>query len=331
MVMKRYLKIFLWLFILIFLSSAYFIFTTPKLEPRVYGVTFAPQAAEIFGLDWQDVYVAVLDDLGVRDVRISAYWSEIEAERDSYDFSRLDFQVSEAEKRDAKVILVLGRKVPRWPECHIPEWAKGFDIASQDKALYKYMEQVVTRYKDSSAVVMWQVENEPFLPFGICPDFGASSVDGGIELVRRLDDRPILITDSGELSIWVRAADRGDIFGTTMYRTVWNKVVGQFTYPLPPSFFRLKRGITELFVGVKPMIVVELQGEPWLAKPIHQSSIEEHYTVMSPEIFEETLEYAEASGFDIFYLWGVEWWYWLKQEGQPEIWDIAKGKIYEVR
>ena len=28
-------------------------------------------------------------------------------------------------KRDAKIILAIGRKLPRWPECHVPAWLEG--------------------------------------------------------------------------------------------------------------------------------------------------------------------------------------------------------------
>ena len=303
----------------------------PRKTPRLYGVTFVPQAAEALGLDWKEVYRALFDDLGVRNVRISAYWDEIEKEKDSFDYSRLDFQVEEAQRHGARIIFVIGRKVPRWPECHIPEWAKDFTLEEQDNGLFDYMGKVILRYKNFPAIIIWQVENEPFLPFGECPDFGAKSVDAGIALVRSLDGgRPILVTDSGELSIWIRAARRGDIFGTTMYRTVWNKVVGELTYPLPPSFFRFKRAITELVVGQKQMIVIELQGEPWLSRPLQETTIEEHYMVVNPEKFRGILEYAEASGFDTFYLWGVEWWYWLRANGHPEIWEIFKEKLKAV-
>jgi len=136
-----------------------------------------------------------------------------------------------------------------------------------------------------------------------------------------------LVTDSGELSIWIRAARRGDIFGTTMYRTVWNRVVGELTYPLPPSFFRFKRAITELVVGQKPMIVIELQGEPWGPKLIYETPLDEQLKTMNPEKFKDILEYIKGTGFDTFYLWGVEWWYYLRQNGHPEYWEKVKNLI----
>ena len=33
----------------------------------------------------------------------------------------------------------------------------------------------------------------------------------------------------------------------------------------------------------------------------------------------------KKTGLDTFYLWGVEWWYWMKTaQNQPAIWTEAK-------
>lgn len=302
----------------------------PLQTPEIYGVTFAPHVADIFGLDPRVVYAALLDDLKIRHIRVGAYWNRIERMRGEFNFTDLDWQVAEAEKRGAELIIVVGRKVPRWPECHIPTWVSSLSESEQDGALLNYVTRVVERYKSSPSVRLWQVENEPFLPFGECPKFSTASIDQEIALVRSLDVRPVLVTDSGELSIWVRAAKRGDVFGTTLYRRVQNKYFGAIEYPLSPTFFRLKRALTELFVGKKSMMVIELQGEPWLSKPVEAASIEEQYTSMDPAYFRYVLDYASQTGFDTFYLWGVEWWYWLKVHDHPEIWDIMKTKIQSV-
>ncbi len=301
----------------------------PVLEPQTYGITFSGMyAAKFSGVDRRAAYIAILDDLGARHLRLPAYWSEIEPERGTYDFSDLDWQIAEAEKRGAAIILAVGRKLPRWPECHIPAWAREYNAKAQDDAAIDYIERTVERYRGRPAIAAWQVENEPFLPFGECPDFDAAYVDRAIAAVRAADARPILVTDSGELSVWIPAARRGDWFGTTMYRTVWNDYVGTFTYPLPPAFFRVKRAVTELAVGKKPMIVIELQGESWQKKQTYEVGVPEQYVSMNPDKFKDTLVYASRSGFDVFYLWGVEWWWWLKEkEGRPEMWNIAKEAI----
>ena len=320
-------------FVIFFLFSFVFLLgKSPVKPPREFGATFSAMYAERFGFDWQKAYLAVLDDLGVKKIRLPAYWSEIEKNQGNFDCSRLDWQVEKATERNVEVILALGRKLPRWPECHEPDWVKNQNPDLKNKKLLDYIEVVVNHYKNSPAIKIWQVENEPFLKFGECPDFSKEFLDREIALVRSLDPppggRPLMITDSGELSVWVPAARRSDIFGSTLYRVVWNQALGSFKYPLLPSFFRFKKSLTEIFVGPKPMVIIELQGESWARQMTYEIGVGEQYISMNPEIFRQVLAYASQSGFDTFYFWGVEWWYWLKEiEGKPEMWDIAKEAI----
>ncbi|MDO8600123.1 MAG: beta-galactosidase [bacterium] len=298
----------------------------PLPEAVTYGVTFSYLYAEkTLGLDWKKVYVAMLDDLKIRKLRIPAYWSEIEKEEGKYDFANLDWQIREAEKRGASIILVIGRKVPRWPECHEPAWVLERPRGEQDQKLFQYIRTIMGRYKDNPDVSMWQVENEPYLPFGECPLFLPGVFEKEIALVKSLDSRPVLLTDSGELSIWAQTYRRADVFGTTMYRTIWNTWTGTFTYPLPPGYFRMKRRIMEKLYGIKPMIVVELQAEPWAPTMPQETTLEEQYKSMDVNRFRKNVSYARNTAFDTFYFWGVEWWYWLgEKHGNWEIWNEAK-------
>ncbi|MEK7576519.1 MAG: cellulase family glycosylhydrolase [Patescibacteria group bacterium] len=299
----------------------------PIVSSNVWGITFAPQYMEEFGIPWKEAYNAMLSELDVRHIRIPIYWSRVEPKEGQFVFDDYDYQLQKAEEVGARVVLGVGRKLPRWPECHEATWATDLEVEKKKKLILKYIEQVVNRYKDSQVLDAWQVENEPFLPFGGCSLYDAKFLDEEIALVRSLDSRhPVLVTDSGELSIWVSAARRGDIFGTTMYRTIYSKYVGSFTYPLFPSFFRFKRALTELVVGKKPMIVIELQAEPWAPGYIPHMTKEDQYKYFSPTTFQGIIQYAKRTGFDTYYLWGAEWWYWLKvHENDPEIWNIAKA------
>jgi len=286
-----------------------------------WGVTFEKDFAKKMGLDWQAAYLAVLDDLAIKKIRLAARWSEVEPVQGNFNFADLDWQLKEAESRNVEVILAVGYKLPRWPECHQPAWVK-----DREPALLDYLEKTIERYKNNQAIFAWQVENEPFLPFGECPALDVNLLDKEIALVRKLDDRPIMLTDSGELSLWIRAAKRADIFGTTMYRWVWNERLGSYKYPLPPAFFRIKERLTRLFVGSKkPFVVIELQGEPWAHKQIYETPIDDQLKLMNFSEFVSTIDYAKKTGFSEYYLWGVEWWYFLKQNKHPEYWDYVKN------
>jgi len=294
-----------------------------------YGVTFSPRFIRDMGLNWQDAYLAMLDDLDVKKLRLSAYWDEIEYKNNIYYFNDLDWQVEEASKRNVEIILAVGSRLPRWPECHFPGWAEELPKTERDENVFNFIYQIVERYRENQNIIAWQVENEPFLAhFGECPKLDKEFLDKEIELVRSLDDRPIVLTDSGELSLWVPAAKRADIFGTTLYRDVYSEFLGRYIhYPIPPGFFRLKQNLTEFFSGSKPdkIILIELQAEPWGPKPYYNLTKQERERTMNLEKFREILEYSRQGGFKEFYLWGVEWWYWEREiNNNNELWEEAK-------
>ena len=189
------------------------------------------------------------------------------------------------------------------------------------------MRAVVERYKNEASVTHWQIENEPFLPFGICPELNMEFFDREVALARSLDSsRPLVISESGEFSTWLGAARRADVVGSTLYRVVWWKSTGYFRYPIPDWFYWKKTVLVKwLNPGVDDIIIIELQGEPWAHLQIYENTIEEMMKSMPPEQFVENLRFARASRFGTQYVWGAEWWYWMKEKpSQPFYWDTAK-------
>lgn len=294
-------------------------------EEITYGMSFNTLYARELGLDWRETYDAIIDDLGVRHLRLAAHWPMVEPRPNIYDFTELDYQIQKAEEAGATVILAVGRRLPRWPECHVPEWAQNLTSQERQAEQLRMVEHVVNRYKNSPAVVMWQVENEPFLEvfaFEHCGQLDVDFLDTEIALVRSIDGtRPILVTDSGNLGTWRGAYSRGDVFGTSVYVHFWNPELGQFRTILPPAAYRFKDNLMALFYGRKPSLLIELSAEPWLLEPIIEVPIEVQFSRMNLEKFEDILEYAEDTRFDQQYLWGAEWWYWLKLQGRPEMWN----------
>jgi len=293
-----------------------------------YGVTFSKQQAIGLGLDWRKVYLETFNDLGVRKIRLSAYWNEIEAQADEYQWGDTDWQIQTASGYDADIILAVGERLPRWPECHFPSWTSGVDEQTKEAKLFDYIKATVLRYKNNSHIIAWQVENEPFLPnFGECPPLNTDTLDREIALVRSLDTRPVVITDSGELSIWIQAASRADIFGTSIYRDTYSKRLGQYIhYPITPDFFRIKKNLVALFAKPAKWIVIELQAEPWGRTPFQDLSKKERDRTMDEQKFKDMIEFARQTGFREFYLWGVEWWYWEKTvQNDPALWADARA------
>jgi len=321
-------KIFLAILFLVLIFWVYFfVGNPPQPEKYIFGVDFHQEHSQLLGLDWKENYLALLDDLKVRNFKIAGQWDLIEKEKDKYDFSDLDWQIEEVEKRGGSIILIIGMKTGRWPECHIPNWAKGLPKEDLEKEILEILKEIVLRYQNSKTVLMWQVENEPLFPFGECPFADKKFLAKEIKLVKELDSlkRPIIISDSGEGSFWLNAGYLGDIVGTTMYKKVWvSQLKFYLNYPFPPIFYWRKARIIDLLFKKKVM-VIELQAEPWGPKLLYDIPLAEQEKTMNLERFKSNIEFAKKTGFDTIYLWGGEWWFWLKEKQErPEIWEEAR-------
>ena len=315
------------LIILLIIIGFFFLGKPPQAKEMTWGVNFSQKHAELLGLDWKSTYSALIDDLGAKNIKLATYWDLIEPEKEKYNFEDLNWQIKQAEEKGVKLLLVIGMKTPRWPECHIPEWAKSLSKEEQQESILKMIEELVLNFKDSSAIEMWQIENEPFFPFGDCPWVDKDFLKKEIALVKTLDNqhRLVVISDSGEGSFWFASAKLGDVVGTTMYKKVWVQQLGvYFTYPFPPNFYWRKSQIIKTLFD-KKVICVELQAEPWGPKLIYDISLSEQQKSMTLQQFQKNIKFAKETGFDTFYLWGGEWWYWMKEkQNQPEIWEEAK-------
>ncbi|HNU96811.1 MAG TPA: beta-galactosidase [Candidatus Portnoybacteria bacterium] len=332
--MKRFFKKILLFVILIIVGLGLYLFTgrAKPAENIKWGVTFSKGYASDFESDWRKMFLAILDDLKVKNFRLIAYWNEIEKQKGEYDFSELDWQINEVSKGGGEIILAIGKRLPRWPECHIPEWAQNLSKEEQEESIVAYIKETVNRYKNNSNIKIWQIENEPFLrTFGICPKLDKEFLDKEITLVKYLDAssleagqaRPIMITESGEFSTWIGGARRADIVGTSIYRTIYGKL-GYVTYPIPSVFYRKKTNLIKSLFNVGRIIGIEIQAEPWGKNPVKQMDKKESDISMSFEKFNQVIKYAQNTGFNEMYLWGVEWWYWMKQKGDDSYWNRAK-------
>ncbi len=293
------------IFVLLFRAvNSYYEFLTLK-QPPIYGVTFTPRYAKYLGLDPKVTYQQLLE-MGVRRVRLSAYWNE--------DPQEIDYYIQEAQKHQASVILGIGYKLPRWPECFGPS-------SFTEAELEKHLGEIIGRYEDNPTIVAWQVENEFGFPFGECPvkrtqeDFLAE-----ITFVRDHSRKHIVLTDTGEYGAWRFAMQHSDIFGTTLYREAHYPLLGRIYYPLQPWYYRLKSELLRRFVAPDNLktIIIELQAESWLANGAVDTPLEEQIALMPPEQILKNAEYARLTGADEIYLWGAEWWYYLAAHGHPE-------------
>ena len=326
-----YLTISLFIIVILALFYATLWLFSFKKYPVEYGISFNKSHAESLGLDWQETYLAMLNDLKPKYIRISANWDEIEKNKNEFDTEYVDWMMFEAGKRNVAVVLVVGQKSPRWPECHVPDWTKDLSESEYKKELLNYVDYVVQRYRNHPTLDIWQVENEAFIKFqfGECQRFDKSVVKDEIDLVHELDkNHKVMITDSGELSTWHEATKAGDIFGTTVYRVVMTPGGIYWKYDwLPAGFYKLKYKFW--FPGDKPFMASELQAEPWFTGDGAQNtSIAEQEKSMNPKRLKKHFDFVEHMGVSRAYLWGVEWWYWMKEaKGIDDYWNLVREKI----
>ncbi len=327
--MKKTAKYFFILLIVVALSAVIYFFMgkASKQDKIIWGVSFSAKQAENLGLDARETYSSLINELGVKRIKISVHWDLIEPKSRVYDFQDLDWEMEQAKDKGVKIILAIGMKTPRWPECHIPEWAKNFNSGERNKEILEMIKTVVLRYGSYGNLYAWQVENEPFFSFGQCPKIDTSFLKEEIDLVKSLDSghKPVIITDTGEQSFWLKSARFGDILGATIYRKLWSNDLNMYiTYPYPPVFYWRKAQIAK-YLFKKDVIGIELQAEPWARESLKDLTKEEQEKTMNLAQFIDNVEFAKETGFKEFYFWGSEWWYWLKtKKNDSRIWDEAK-------
>ncbi len=306
-------------------------------QPLVLGASFIPDYAKSFGLDPKQTLTAMLQPdsqggLGLKQVRLVSYWSDIEPSPNHYDFSMLDWEFAQANKYGARVSLSIGLRQPRWPECHPPTWldVQGNNENSWEPQLFQFMKTVVNRYKANPALHDYELENEFFMKvFGTCTDFSRQRLIDELHLVKAIDpSHPVIISRSDN---WVGipiGQPTPDEFAISVYKRVWDATFTHryFEYPLPPWFYAALAGSEELVSG-KDMIIHELQAEPWTpgGKLITQISVNEMYKSMNPKRLAARIKYGEDTGMRTIDLWGAEWWYYMKvKQHDPAVWDTVQ-------
>lgn len=326
--MKKVIKSLLIFIAFLILIGGFFYFRyKPKGGPE-WGLTFSYQEATGLGFDPKFMYADILADLKPKNLRLMTYWKDAEKTPGDYDFSMVDWQLELAQKNNIDVLLVLGRKQPRWPECSEPDWVKKLAPADQDAALLAFLKNSVEHFKSFPAISHWQVENEPFFDYGpLCPVSSKELFTKEVNLVRQLDGRPIVVTDSGERGWWFPAAGSGgDILGATVYRVSYDtKFGGYYKYPIPGIFYRVKAGILETFTQISDVWDVELQMEPWFTKGAFNMPLDMQKSLMNAKVFAGNIEYAKDTDLSRHYLWGVEWWYWMAlKQNDWGMWTAGK-------
>lgn len=290
------------------------------------GASLSIKQCRNFGLDHQKVLTSAIKELGITRFRLMSYWNEIEKSPGTYDYSYLDAQFKIITKHQGTVTLCLGARQPRWPESHWPDWTKTMTKQARNQALYSFIVQTVERYRQQSCLVSWQLENEALLKnFGEAGDFDRKRLRHEFALVKELDSsRPVIMTTSTSWGIPLRRPIP-DIVGFSFYRITFDK--GAYRKSIyQPWIFKLRACLIRV-LWRKPSFIHELQAEPWGPKNIWEMPESEQDKSMSTEILRSNVISARSTNLCPIDLWGLEWWYWRKQQGDTSKWRTIKKII----
>jgi len=309
--------------------------------PLEIGINFSHRYAKELGLQWDDAFDELVEHLKINRIRIPTYWDEIESIQGRFDWSILDQLLVKAETKAVKVLLTIGHRSPRYPECYCPAWANFLAEADFNTCLLQYLSAVISHAKQFSCIEAWQVENEPLATrWGVGCRNIVQLLSAEIDVVKQEDpDRKVVLTYPN--LPWVLSQHRqimrfSDIAGVDVYDKVWFEYRGCSRYlellkggvfaPLSLSYQRFLAEQQQ-----KDLWVTELQAEPW--GPAHNVSLgqEESRKSMSPIQLETNIKYVQDAGITRVYLWGAEWWLFQRDiYGDRSMWDTACCQLMSV-
>lgn len=300
------------------------------IDPKKFGVSFSVKQCRNFGIDPQEALSWLIKQAGFRRFRLMSYWNEHEKQPQTYNFTELDRQVQLAADNGCLVTLCLGARQPRWPENHWPDWAWELSKKQRTEALLRFIETVVTRYKDNAALISYQLENEALLKsFGRRPEVDRQRLRQEYQLVKKLDpSRPVIMTTSTSWGIPVRKPIP-DIVGFSYYQVVYSKGAYHTAFHTP-WLHRGRKRLIKLFKR-RDVFIHELQLEPWGPTAIWKMPIKEQDKSMGVRQIKHNVALARKVKAYPVDLWGGEWWYWrLKRLQDPTIWVAVQQSLTQT-
>lgn len=110
------------------------------------------------------------------------------------------------------------------------------------------------------------------------------------------------------------------------YRQFVKEFLGRSFYSKPRTSDQyLKQIISN---SSKPVIITELQAEPW--EKDEKAYFSEETESMSPKILESNVKRAQKLGVKEILLWGFEYWYWRRAKGDNSYFATVKNYLNVV-
>lgn len=329
-------------------------------EPRggtLLGISFRPVQVEAFGLEARAT-LATLLGYPFQQIRLGAYWSRIEPRAGEFDTSELDWQMDATERAGKQVILAVGAVktfgypeffVPRhWLQQPLPEGSlvRPATHASLLSGATEFITRIVTRYRERSSIVAWQLEHEAVDPLGVEHTWRLADqfVERELDALRIADPtRPVMMSGflptstAVRLSQWWRTRDQGDSLAVAARLA---DIVGIDYYPrhaltslgplklylagadVPWQAALCERLLKSIRTRGRRLMVSEGQAEPWETITTPPNPKRQAMYSCTPE--QLMRNYNAAIGWSrpnepiyAYLFWGAEYWVLRDKSGDP--------------
>ena len=314
------------------------------------GATFSHPHLKWLGIKPQDA-IKEYNKLGLEWIRLGTYWNEVETKEGKYDFSELDNLVQYCEKKKIKVVLTVGMRAPRWPEYYLPSWLtqelklkyiKNFKLSDKrmTECTLRLINKTVNHYTTSTAIKVWQAENEPFEPypsnFKMWWTINPPLLEKEIEVVTNIDNQRRILFTSSSFGHGVNKLIKNDVIENV-------DIVGLDVYPKHPVVLPIienfpiyiknfvKENSYRKLVGKikrhqKKFWITELQAEPW--EPGEVLTKKKNPPSFILEDFEKNLNFILKLNPEVVLFWGFEYWLYRKlKKDDDRYWNEAKRVI----
>lgn len=293
----------------------------------ILGASFSHRHLSSLGMNTHQALEAY-KELGFTWIRLGCYWDEIETEPGIYDFDIIEDLLLFCDVYNIHVMLTVGMKAPRYPEYYIPKWLHhNPQEVSVQTACLSFIEKTVQALKHHTSIQVWQVENEPLDPSG--PEQHIVSIEllrREIELVRATDpERKIAVNfwanDLSDRNLYGKVISYADIIGLDLYPRQPVKIFGNHYRFVGPrdSKRKISQIVSDIKSKRKEVWISELQAEPW--EPDEVVTLKHNPPSCLPEHLLSNITYAASLNPDTILLWGFEWWYKKKREGDARYWN----------
>jgi hypothetical protein len=160
-------------FVVAALSLGSEVWPHPLPPAPLVGFSYSPMTSQWMQRDPANDLRLLLSATSPDLVRLPIYWDVTQPTPTSLDFSQIDQLLSVValhnlqSSRPTALILTIGARNFLYPELHAPSWAgpreqPALGVAQSGAAYRTYFDATLLRYRSSSLLYSWQVENEPF-------------------------------------------------------------------------------------------------------------------------------------------------------------------------